>query len=287
MLTADELPEGISLDRVAQWYDKFRFYRHPPSREEIVDWLRQFSSEHQSVAAKALDEVILISDRDIQQGYRNALAALPGWAVEEAQRVGTWAFVGLGGPAESGPAMLHMFREANGLTRDRHQGLFVTPADLPRMRLTPRDTVVFVDDFSGTGDQFSARWETYRELVSSEAHTYLFLAAATSAALDRLDSLDDILIRASLVLGPETNIFAPENAAFDEAEQAVMLKYCKRADRRLPRGWGNCGLLLVISRKTPNNSVPILHVESGRWKGIFPRQLKLIGLPPGLPGPCQ
>ena len=282
MLTAAELPEGITLEQIGAWYDRFRFYRHAPSREELVTWIRQFDVAHFALAAKVLDQVKIISDLNIQQGYRDALATLPGWSIAEAKREGSWAFVGLGGQAESGPAMLHMFREANGLTSDNHQGLFVTLAELPRLRLTARDTVVFVDDFSGTGDQFSKRWALYQELVSSEAKTHLFLAAATSAAIDRLNKLEDVEIRAEVILGPDANVFAPQNLVFDGADKAALLTYCRRADGRNPRGWGACGLLLVISRKTPNNSIPLLHVSTRRWTGIFPRRLPVIGSPPAI-----
>lgn len=282
MLTAEDLPEGVTLDRVNAWYDRFRFYRHSPSREELVAWLKQFAAEHQLLGAKVLDEVILLSDIAIQQGYHNALAGLPGWSEDETQRSGTWAFVGLGGQAESGPAMLHMFREANGLTSDRYQNLFVTLADLPDLRLTARDTVVFVDDFSGTGDQFSSRWAVYQELVSSEARTYLFLAAATSFAIERLARLDDLEVRAEMILGPERNVFDEASATFSADERVHLMAYCRRADRRNPRGWGDCGVLLVISRKTPNNSLPILHVTKPRWKGVFPRKLPIIGAPPAI-----
>lgn len=280
MLTAADLPEGITLERLQEWYDRFRFYRHPPSREELIAWIRQFTPEHQVIGAKVLDHVILVSDADIQQGYHNALAALNGWSAVENLREGRWAFVGLGGQAESGQAMLHMFREANGLTSDHHQALFVTLADLPEMRLTARDTVVFVDDFSGTGDQFTARWQIFRELISSEAKTYLFLAVATSRALARLGNLDDVQVKVERVLGPENDIFSNANQDFSENEKASLLIYCRKADKSNPRGWGACGLLLVISRKTPNNSVPILHARNRRWTSVFPRKLKLVGAPP-------
>jgi len=273
MLIDADLPEGISMAILEGWYDRFRFYRHSPSKVEILGWIKQFAPQHHGLARRLLDNVILISDLQIQQGYREALAALDGWSKIDTQRRGRWAFVGLGGQAESGPAMLHMFREANGLESDRHQGLFVTPADLPKLRLTARDTVIFVDDFSGTGDQFSSRWTVYRELVSSEARTYLFLAAATSVAMSRLSELDEIEIRATRTLGSEANVFSP-NSPFDDSEKTAILGYGKRADRKQPKGWGDCGLLLVISRKTPNNSVPILHSDSRRWKSIFPRRLK-------------
>lgn len=275
MLTAAELPEGVSLQRVDEWYDKFRFYRHSPSRREIVAWIKQFEPEHVDLATKILDNITLISDIDIQRGYHSALNALDGWSVDPGRRRGRWAFIGLGGQAESGQAMLHMFREANNLTADRHQHLFVTPTELPAMRLTAFDTVVFVDDFSGTGDQFGKRFETFKELVSSEARMRLFLAAATSKAMSVLQDLEDIEIVSTRVLGPSENILSNDNVVFAADEKAAILPYCKKASRVKPEGYGKCGLLLVISRKTPNNSLPILHADNKKWKSIFPRQLQI------------
>ena len=277
MPTADELPDGIAPEQLADWYDRFRFYRHPPSRDELIAWLKQFKAEHLPLASKLLDNVIIVSDRDIQQGYHDGLAALPGWHIDEAKRAGRWAFVGLGGQAESGPAMLHMFREANNLTSDKFQTLFVTPADLPELKLTAHDTVVFVDDFAGTGEQFSKRWDLYRELIAGEAKIHMFLAAATSAAMGVLGALDDIAVQARMVLPASANIFSAANTAFSEDEKAFVLSYCKLADKRNPQGWGKCGLLMVISRKTPNNSIPILHAKSRRWHPVFPRKMQLIG----------
>jgi hypothetical protein len=271
MLTV-ESSEGMhpSLDT---WYDRFRFYRHPPSREEIYAWLSQFAENHSFIAAKVLDNVVIISDAEVQQAYRDALARIGGWAKDHEQRKGRWVFLGLGGQAESGPAMLHMFREAAGLQADRYQELFKTLADLPRMKLTTEDTVIFVDDFAGSGDQFIARWETNRELIASEARIFLFLAAATSKALTRLADIEDVKIEAGRELAAHQNILSEECGSFSPEEKLVILSYCKRADRRNPKGWKDCGLLLVISRKTPNNSLPILHARSRRWIPLFPRQL--------------
>lgn len=255
------------------WYDRFRFYRQPPSRADILRWLAQFDASHSSIASKVLDNVIVISDAEIQQAYRAALDRIGGWSKSDVQRTGRWVFIGLGGQAESGPAMLHMFREAAGLESDKYQEMFKTPADLPLMKLTAADTVVFVDDFSGSGDQFVARWATIRELIAGEARTYLFLAAVTAKALERLQEVDDLTVEAGRQLCEGENVLSDECTLFSPDEQLVVLEYCRRADRRNPMGWKKCGLLLVISRKTPNNSLPILHARSRRWTPLFPRQL--------------
>ena len=279
MPIAAEFPEGISQQDVDGWYDRFRSYRQSPSREDIVAWINQFELQDVPVAKKVLDNVILIADVEIHGSYRAALDAIPGWSKNEAQRQGRWAFLGLGGQAESGAAMLHMFREANSLEADKYQPLFVSLSDLPDMQLTAADTVIFVDDFAGTGDQFADRWERFQELIASEARTFLFLAAATSRAMDRLGGVEDLEVRVGRRLEPGDNVFSDECNSFANDEKATILRYCETADPRCPRGWGDCGLLLVISRKTPNNSVPILHVDvRRRWKGLFPRRLKLPGI---------
>jgi hypothetical protein len=279
--TAAELPEGISQQHLDDWYDRFRSYRRSPSRDEILAWLTQFQPEHVSVAKKVLDNVILIADEDIVGSYRDALNAIPGWSRNEAQRKGRWAFLGLGGQAESGAAMLHIFREANELEADKYQPLFGSLSDLPSMQLTAADTVIFVDDFAGTGDQFADRWEKFQELIASEARTFLFLAAATSRAVERLAGVEDLELRVGRRLKPCDNVFSEECTTFKNGEKETVLQYCHTADPRCPRGWGDCGLLLVISRKTPNNSLPILHVDvRRRWKGLFPRRLR----PPAVAG---
>jgi hypothetical protein len=273
---AAELPEGTSQEDLNRWYDRFRAYRRSPSREEILAWLNQFEPQHVPVAKKVLDNVILIADVDIHSCYRDALNAIPGWSRNEVQRQGRWAFLGLGGQAESGAVMLHMFREANELEPDKFQPLFVSLSELPGMQLTAADTVIFVDDFAGTGDQFADRWEKFQELIASEARTFLFLAAATSRAMDRLGGVEDLDVRVGRRLEPCDNVFSEECNTFANDEKATVLRYCETADPRCPKGWGDCGLLLVISRKTPNNSAPILHVDvRRRWKGLFPRKLKL------------
>jgi hypothetical protein len=52
-----------------------------------------------------------------------------------------------------------------------------------------------------------------------------------------------------------------------------LLPYCDRADKKNPRGFGECGLLYVLCHKTPNNSIPILYANHSQWVGLFPRNL--------------
>jgi hypothetical protein len=265
----------VTEDQLANWLARFRYYRRPPSEDDIRAWLGYFGAGDEAVAEAVLERITVISEEDIQRGYRAALEAIPGWNRRRDRRPGEWVILGFGGPGQSGGDMLRKFREANRLSADRFDYLFTSIAELASLELTQEDTVIFVDDFSGTGDQIAKHWRVHAELAGG-ARSYLILTAATQQAVERildLPDLDELLVRQ--VLGPEANILSDANTDFSDAEKIVIQQYCEQADRKQPRGFGECGLLLVLSHKTPNNSLPILHVNKPTWRGLFPRYLNV------------
>jgi hypothetical protein len=262
--------------RMEKWLDRFRYYRDPPNAAAVHAWISHFEEPHQELARKVLDEVIVVSERQIQEGYKAALAALPGWLQQAAPDSGRWFFVGFGKAGESGPAMVRIFREANDLALEKFDSLFCSLSDLPQMKLTAYDTVVFIDDFSGTGRQVCKLWPVVAELVASEATCHLILTAATGIAVQAISEMTDLKLHASIVLSEKYNVFSGLCETFSEDEKQILLHYGQIASGRWPCGYGNSGLLLVISHKTPNNSLPILHVNEVHWKGLFPRYLKAV-----------
>jgi hypothetical protein len=170
--------------------------------------------------------------------------------------------------------MLRVFREANGLTSTQYDVLFASASDLPSRVFTAKDTIVFVDDFSGTGNQVVRTWPTLQELIASEARCFLILTAATSKAVKRISKDTELKPIVYHELNAKDDVFDKTCTHFDTGEKGVIEFYCKKASRRDPRGYGKCGILLVLSHKTPNNSIPILHANSSRWKGLFPRKLQ-------------
>ena len=64
---------------------------------------------------------------------------------------------------------------------------------------------------------------------------------------------------------------ADTTGALTAAQKGRLLEYCRRADAVHSRCFGDCGLLLVLGHRTPNNSVPVLHAHTNKWHGLFPR----------------
>lgn len=261
-------------EKVASWVERFRYYRDPPTKRKLKDWLDYFAQADVEVAAKILDHVVVVGDPQINQGYKAALESLEGWDPEPTKRSGRWYFVGFGRPSESGPAMLRQFRQANNLAYGKYDGLFHDLRDLPELKLTAYDHVVFVDDFSGTGRQVTKMWPRVAEMVASEASCYLVLTAITTTALEKIASIPELNVVASMTLGPDKAVFHEHNGSFSDDERGVIERYCIKADPNHPKGFGGLGILFVLSHSAPNNSLPILHVDKPDWRGIFPRYFK-------------
>jgi hypothetical protein len=260
--------------RLSAWRHKFRHYREPPQEDAIRAWLEAFLEEDRDVASKVLDHVTVLSENEVQAGYKLGLESLPGWHVNPANRQGRWFFIGFGGAGESGPAMLRLFREANNLALRKFDDLFCTISELPRLRLTARDNVVFVDDFSGSGRQVVTLWPKIEELVASEATCYLLLSALTGLAKETIEAATSFRIVCNRLLGAECAVFDEQNSNFSVAEKSVIERYCRIADPAYPRGVGNLGIVFILHHKSANNCLPILHINKPYWRGLFPRYLR-------------
>jgi hypothetical protein len=258
---------------MAQWTGLFSAYRYPVSEQRIGLWLDQFSNGDRDLAARILDCADFVTHQQMTTAFRSILKGLKGWDFDSKRRAGKWRFVSLSSSAgESGDSMLHQFRVANGLDKKRYAELFIWKSDLLRENLGAEDTVVFVDDFAGTGTQACTAWkENIEELLPGEPNVYLVLVASSVAARQRIGAETKLTVVPYITLSAQDDLFSHRCRHFNPAEKAKLLDYCKRADKKAPKGFGNCGFVIVFAHRCPNNTIPILHVQHNNWEGLFPR----------------
>lgn len=275
----------IDAKRLKRWTDRFGSYRDGINNLSIESWLNQFEIGDRDLAARVLDVVEYFGQSQIYKAFQQSLSALPGWHIEPKERQGNWRFAAMSGSAgESGDAMLHHFRVANGLDSKRYNDLFVDRSILFRQtmlkeddptRIGANDSVVLLDDFSGTGDQVCDAWNSpvtsFGALLADVGKVYLVLVAATADARQRISDETSISLVHAHELHKSDNIFANQCTHFNEADRARLLRYGQIADRKHPKGRGECGLVVVFQHRSPNNSIPILHAFKSRWTGLFPR----------------
>lgn len=268
------MERGTPVDarRFNQWLGRFAGYRNPVTQRMIELWLQQFDPADQDLAARILDAVLFITTQNIHTNFRQLLSALHGWDRAKKNRKGRWFFVPFSGSVgESGDSMVHSFRMANSMTKKRYSELFIHRSELMTQNPGPDDTVVLVDDFAGTGKQACEAWEMFEELITGGPRIVLMLIAATETALNRIADETDMEPICATTLTTKDDVFRAECQCFNDAEKNAILNYCTKADPGRPRGWGNCGLLVVLAHQTPNNSIPILHASQNHWFGLFPR----------------
>lgn len=264
---------SINSARIRSWLQEYEGYRHQIGEGNIDRWIAQFDEDDKDMAARLLDATDFISTAQISGAFRSILDNMPGWDVNTTNRNGKWRFVAFSSSAgESGDQMIYRFRHANNMAGRMHNALFIHRSDLIRERLTKEDTVILVDDFSGTGDQACDAWESlFEELLASVGKVYLALVAATEDAIDRIHENTKMAVVSAIRLGKNENIFSAQCKYFNASEKDSVEKYGKKSNWRKPRGYGECGLLFVMSHTCPNDTIPILHATSRRWQPLFRR----------------
>src|SRR5262249_30458790 len=121
-------------------------------------------------------------------------------------------------------------------------------------------------------DQACGFWKgTYEELLPFGAEVLLVLVGSSERAEERIKSETGMRPVVGRRIGTSDSIFSDACTAFSDKEKASILKYCKRADPKHPKGHGDCGFVIVFAHKCPNNSLPILYARRRGWEGLFPR----------------
>jgi hypothetical protein len=265
--------------------NRFGSYRYGVTNTIVESWLQQFDAADRDLAARVLDAIDYFGQPQILAAYKNALIGLDGWDKDAGKRKGNWAFAAMSGSAgESGDRMLHDFRLANGLDPKKFNDLFVTRSELFRRpllgegnphRLGEDDSVVLLDDFSGTGKQVCDAWNdtelSFGPLLAGVGKVYLVLVAAARPAIARIKQETPISLVPAHSLKESDDIFSTACSHFNPAEKKRLIHYGKIANRKHPRGYGECGLVVVFQHRTPNSSLPILHARHDSWDGLFPR----------------
>ena len=268
------LPCGSVIDgrRYHAWLSQFSGYRNSVTNGMIELWLNQFSPEDRDVAARILDAILFIGNQHIHTNLRELVGALDGWDKVKSKRRGRWFFVPFSGSAgESGDVMVHALRMATSMTKKQYSELFIYRSELVAKNPGPDDTVVLVDDFSGTGNQACNSWHLFEELLTGGPRVILMLLAATDNALTRISNETGMEPVCGTTLQPKDNFFHSDCTCFSSAEKRKILEYCVKADANQPKGYGEAGLLVVLAHRTPNNTLPILHSTHAGWHGLFPR----------------
>lgn len=279
-----------------------------PQQPRDVDhrgWLTNFEGDHdRAIATQLLDSFLLISTNQVEkmvtssfhslsplQGdmFDNDPAAYSNAWKRFRERLAVTFPARRNDPAGSG----HLFaRTARALVADRDEQLFEPDSLVIELaqRGTPRP-VVFVDDFSGTGNQFTASWTRDVTLPDGSKHSFASLAkkglieqayfipaVAAARAKSRIAQVaPQVQVRPAHLLPTRYSASDAATSLVEPELRADLHDFlCRYADRagysqEHVYGYENCGLALSFEHSTPDNTLPIFNGGTRRpstWRAL-------------------
>jgi hypothetical protein len=268
-------------------------------RHRLDAWIANFKlPEERYFAAKVLDNLIYRSDNQTDALMRQLLTrVIPDYArrcglpaqlkhVYKAlqghadPRVRVVPVIPLDAPpTKSGPVIVRNLKRALRL----NEKWMVYPQEVPHL-LGTVDVVLFIDDFLGTGDQFT------RFLAATKLGTHLDdvcclycpLAAHVKGVQNLKDDIPKLHVVAVEQLDDSHALFHPKSGAFPDevnsAEAATEFYYDLLKSRGIDinpgsrRGFGHFELAYAFEHSVPDNSLPILWWgDSPHWRPLFDR----------------
>src|SRR2546426_681456 len=132
--------------------DVFNPFYGDVTDKAVAEWIEQFEDSERPIINQLLKAFRYYGSAQVaklvKRIYQDVLASSVN------SRSGFW-FVPVGYVAKSGSIIAYYFRVQNELREDQ----FISPADLAALPLRENNSVVFLDDFLGTGNQATQVWK--------------------------------------------------------------------------------------------------------------------------------
>ena len=264
------------------------------SESDVREWLKQFGQNaDQRLMFRLLAATRFYSQRIIRERLRQLHSSVSGQSrhrIEQRQLRRRDILVSFADSlGKSGPSIAKLYVTEN---RIWHENV-VAPESLSKvLDDSPIQTVVFVDDFVGTGKTgskfFTKLAKTQAELCqrirNGEIRVFYVCVAGLTSGLGTLrDRLEGLGLPVDVLCGEELEAsgkaFNEESPIWAAAhkDRARALEIAKswgdRLEPRQPLGYGDCESLVVFEHNCPNNTLPILYKnrKGGGFRPLFPR----------------
>ena len=193
-------------------------------------------------------------------------------------------------PSDSGYAFARMARQHVGFSEEQIQA----PLQALRTISSGPRPIIFVDDFVGTGNQFTGTWYRQYELGQGTKTSFSTVAGVrgmrfyycpvlcTSAGLDEIRvQCPTVVLSPAHILGDRYNALHPDSMIWPPHLKAGALDFIESTSRRagIPdtdggspddwRGYEKKGLVLAIHETIPDSTLCFLRWKQNGWKPLM------------------
>jgi hypothetical protein len=237
------------------------------SLTRLLRWLDQFDDDDLGLAVETINAVQYYDSANIRSMTKLLFRIVSDELAERNLNTALFVAVGSGGSGSS--TVVRVLRD---LIRNTPHKV-ATMLDVAQLQPGTVDAVVFLDDFSGTGDTLVAWWENVESIVRpSNSVVFVGLLIVNEPARARIAQFAEVL--SVTELDEAANVLAPESTTFSDEQKGALLRCCRETNcgPRYERGYGGCGLLVVLKHGCPNNTLPILWYNAHGWRRLFNRR---------------
>lgn len=270
--------EGNKAKRDRNNFFKFTFNSTYPGdliellgKEKVKDWFNQFAPEDLDEASKIFSKIQYYDSETVKNMCKIAFLE---WQVKTKAKINETLFIPLGTSGKSGQMIGYLFRTANGIPPKliKYQD-FISKEDILQYK-----NIVFLDDFTGSGNQFLTNIAVQKILgyieetkPSNETPPMLSFVSLVSTK----DAKENITNKFSniTIISPQVrqrSYFDDEFLNFNEKYGRNLFRY-KRDSKHL--GFGDIGETIVFFYNVPNNTLPII------WSSAYSNQTKKNWIP--------
>lgn len=242
----------------------------------INNWLSQFPRNDHHLILSLLDHIYYYSAKKTEdvlvKHNQKILTKLQNEGVTPDKII----YVTVDKPASSSHLMLNLLRDKVNLER---KGVHIIDCqNLLEIINTTNDlgngAIIYVDDFSGTGDQFlkSRNFVAKQVPLIGQFSEFFLLPCICEEALAAITK-EGVEIVCDYIHNKNDRPLHPDSIILDDIERERLVGYCKEGDPKSPLGYRDIASMVVFYRNTPN-SVPIIfrgNVGQDRKIGILPR----------------
>jgi hypothetical protein len=251
---------------------------------DIINWLANFKSTEVDKALLILENLEYITENEIVELYEDRFSSLINELSNQTIIVHPVADYG-----KSSTLMVYYLKKTPTFKSNEHRIKFYPHYSNFKYKLNknhPDFSVVFLDDYSGSGNQFNKYYQTYVKPQLSNAVNLKSISFLTLFFLPRAKSLIERFNNEIKVVGEvRYPVFLTNRSVFGNRDHMLPIReMCysygkilfstfdreKKVDEIHPLGYNNSQALIVFAYNPPNNTLPIIW-SSKNWNPLYPR----------------
>lgn len=256
-------------------YRRLRDYEPNNGRltlRRVRNWVNQFPKTSRDDVARLAANLEYFSRNWIVRNLETLNAQIAARLSEDGIQASNIVYVALDDPASSSPAMCKLLRDQGGLSGAK---FVAATSGLEITKVTSRlgtGAIVYVDDFSGTGQQFITARQDVRENIAGTFSEFFLLPCICEEALTKVEDQDVVAMYHRRHTKVERPLLS-EGAFLDKAARARLVKHSENTWGIGCLGFEMLATNVVFSHAAPDTTPIMFRGDRGQypWFGIVPR----------------